>query len=78
MISLFVIAIDPKITRNNAPGILKETSIQEALDYRVVLFCKRTKGFLNGGIKIIDPLVENLNIDKLVGPGCNRVLRRIA
>lgn len=77
MICLLVVVVDPKITCNNAPGIPKETGIQEALDNRVVFFNKRTEGFLNGGIKVVDPLVEYLNIDKLVGPGDSLVLRPI-
>ena len=78
MINLFVVAIDPKITCNNASGIPKETGIQEALDYRVIVLSKRAEGFLNRSIEIIDPVVEDLNIDKLVGPVGNRALRHAA
>lgn len=78
MISLLVITIYPEITRNNASGIPKEAGIQEAFNNRVIIFCKRAERFLNRRIEIVDPLVKDLNIDKLVGPAGNRALRRAA
>lgn len=78
MINLLVIAVNPKVACNNASGIPKETGIQKALDYRIIIFSKRAEGFLNRRIEIIDPLVEDLNIDKLVGPVDNRALRHAA
>jgi hypothetical protein len=78
MIRFFVVFINPKITRNNTPCIPKEPGIQEALNYGVIIFGERTKRFLNRGVEIVNPLVKNLNIDKLVEPGRSLALRPFA
>lgn len=78
MINLLIVAVDPKITCNDASGVPKKTGIQEALNYRIIVLSKRAEGFLNRSIEIIDPVVEYLNIDKLVGPVGNRALRHAA
>jgi hypothetical protein len=75
VIWLFVVFVYPKITRNNTSRITKEPGIQEAFNYGIIFFSKRAERLLNRRIEIVDPLVKDLNIDKLVGPGRNRGLR---
>lgn len=78
MIGLWIISFYPMFTRCDATPIAKKPGIEIAFYKRVGVFGKRRKGFLFSRREIIDPLVEYLNIDKLVALDRSRGLRLLA
>jgi hypothetical protein len=75
MIGLWIIGFYPMLTRCDATPITKKPGIEVAFNKRIGVFSKRRKGFLLSRCEIIDPLVEYLNIDKLVALDRSRGLR---
>lgn len=78
MIRLGIMAFNPLFTRNNTSFVTKESGVQIALNYRERFFSKANERVLISRVKIINPLIKQFNIDKLVAPGCNLGLRQLA
>ena len=78
MIRLFVMLLNPFFTRRNTSRIAKEFGIQEAFNYGVIIFGKRTKRLLRSRVKIVDPGFKQLNTYKLVVPVDNPWIRLVA
>ena len=78
MIRFGVILLYPVLTWDNATSIPKEAGVEVALNNRERLFSETSKGFLFSRIKVVDPLVKYLNIDKLVAPARSLGLRLLA
>lgn len=77
MIRFWIVAFNPLFTWDNTSSITKEPGIEVTLDYRESFFGEADKSILFSRVEIVDPLIKQLNIDKLVAPGCSRGLRRL-